>query len=59
MGRGSTFVILTKAKGWYIVQKDPDGLGNTITDQTKCGWVPAGMSMLHLPSTKPLCVLNE
>jgi len=38
------FVILTKAKGWYIVQKDPDGLGNIIPDQAKSGWVPAGKS---------------
>ncbi|WWC99472.1 hypothetical protein V866_006375 [Kwoniella sp. B9012] len=37
---GSTYVILSKAKGWYIVQKDPDGLGKS-NDATQ-GWVPAG-----------------
>ncbi|WWC58399.1 uncharacterized protein I303_100939 [Kwoniella dejecticola CBS 10117] len=37
---GSTYTILSKAKGWYIVQKDPDGLGRS-TDPTQ-GWVPAG-----------------
>ncbi|WVW82070.1 hypothetical protein I302_104075 [Kwoniella bestiolae CBS 10118] len=37
---GSTYVILSKAKGWYIVQKDPDGLGKS-SDPTQ-GWVPAG-----------------
>ncbi|WWC66584.1 uncharacterized protein I206_100487 [Kwoniella pini CBS 10737] len=37
---GSTFTILSKAKGWYIVQKDPDGFGKS-TDPTQ-GWVPAG-----------------
>ncbi|WWC86042.1 uncharacterized protein L201_000913 [Kwoniella dendrophila CBS 6074] len=37
---GSTYVILSKAKGWYIVQKDPDGLGKS-NDPTQ-GWVPAG-----------------
>jgi hypothetical protein len=36
------FVILSKAKGWYIVQKDPDGLGQIVPDNTRSGWVPAG-----------------
>lgn len=39
---GATFVILSKAKGWYIVQRDPDGFGDIIPDQAKSGWVPAG-----------------
>lgn len=43
---GATFVILSKAKGWYIVQKDPDGLGNIVPDQSRSGWVPAGELML-------------
>lgn len=41
---GATFVILSKAKGWYIVQKDPDGMGKIVPDQAKSGWVPAGAS---------------
>jgi hypothetical protein len=41
---GATFVILSKAKGWYIVQKDPDGMGQIVPDQAKSGWVPAGKS---------------
>jgi hypothetical protein len=41
---GATFVILSKAKGWYIVQKDPDGMGKIVPDQAKSGWVPAGKS---------------
>ncbi|ORY21850.1 hypothetical protein BCR39DRAFT_552741 [Naematelia encephala] len=39
---GATFVILSKAKGWYIVQKDPVGSGKIVPDQSKSGWVPAG-----------------
>ncbi|CAD6578322.1 MAG: Adaptor for signal transduction [Tremellales sp. Tagirdzhanova-0007] len=40
---GATFLILSKTtKGWYIVQKDPVGLGNIVPDQSKSGWVPAG-----------------
>ena len=35
-------MILSKAKGWYIVQRDPDGLGGITPDQSKSGWVPAG-----------------
>ncbi|OCF38560.1 hypothetical protein I317_07670 [Kwoniella heveanensis CBS 569] len=37
---GSTYIILSKAKGWYIVARDPDGLG-VPSDATQ-GWVPAG-----------------
>ncbi|KAK4684078.1 protein STE50, partial [Tremellales sp. Uapishka_1] len=46
---GATFVVLSKAKGWWIVQKDPDGMGNIVPDQTKSGWVPAGC-LLELSS---------
>ena len=48
---GSTFVILSKAKGWFIVQKDSDGLGDIVPDQSKSGWVPAGMSSQPLTSS--------
>ena len=44
MCRGATFVIMNKAKGWYVVQKDLEGLGNVVYDTSKTGWVPAGTS---------------
>ncbi|KAG5639096.1 hypothetical protein H0H81_007040 [Sphagnurus paluster] len=37
---GDTFVILSRARGWWIVQRDPTGSG--IVDPDKHGWVPAG-----------------
>ncbi|ORX34205.1 hypothetical protein BD324DRAFT_637089 [Kockovaella imperatae] len=47
---GATYVILSKAKGWYIVQRDPAGMGNITPDQSKSGWVPAGCLLeLHSP----------
>ena len=39
---GACYVIMSKAKGWYIVQRDPRGAGNITPDQSKSGWVPAG-----------------
>ncbi|KAL7423775.1 hypothetical protein Q5752_001359 [Cryptotrichosporon argae] len=39
---GSTYVVLSKTKGWWIVQKDPDALGKITPDPTQSGWVPAG-----------------
>jgi hypothetical protein len=48
-GSGATFVIMNKAKGWYVVQKDQDGLGNVVSDTSKTGWVPAGC-LLELSS---------
>jgi protein STE50 len=39
---GATFSILNKAKGWWVVQKDPEGTGATSSDETLSGWVPAG-----------------
>ena len=47
--RYSTYVVLNKTKGWYIVQKDPEGMGNIVADLTKAGWVPAGC-LLELSS---------
>lgn len=46
---GATFIILSKAKGWWIVQKDPEGFGNVVPDQSKSGWVPAGKLISLLP----------
>lgn len=40
--RGDTFVILSRARGWWVVQRDPTGSGIVDTDIVKQGWVPAG-----------------
>jgi hypothetical protein len=40
--RGDTFVILSRARGWWVVQRDPTGSGVVDTDTSKQGWVPAG-----------------
>lgn len=40
--RGDTFVILSRARGWWVVQRDPTGSGILETDTSKQGWVPAG-----------------
>jgi bZIP factor len=40
--RDDTFIILTRAHGWWVVQRDPTGLGILDTDIDKQGWVPAG-----------------
>ncbi|KAJ7872388.1 hypothetical protein B0H13DRAFT_2553738, partial [Mycena leptocephala] len=37
-----TFIILTRARGWWVVQRDPTGLGILETGIDKQGWVPAG-----------------
>jgi hypothetical protein len=42
LNSGATFTILNKAKGWWVVQKDPDGTGATSQDESLSGWVPAG-----------------
>lgn len=39
---GDTFVILSRARGWWVVQRDPTGSGVLDTDTSKQGWVPAG-----------------
>lgn len=39
---GDTFVILSRARGWWVVQRDPTGSGILETDTSKQGWVPAG-----------------
>jgi protein STE50 len=40
--RGDTFVIISRARGWWVVQRDPEGTGIVDSDTTKQGWVPAG-----------------
>ncbi|PSR76158.1 hypothetical protein PHLCEN_2v8656 [Hermanssonia centrifuga] len=39
---GDTFIILSRARGWWVVQRDPAGSGLIEPDTTKQGWVPAG-----------------
>ncbi|KAI0080129.1 hypothetical protein K474DRAFT_344864 [Panus rudis PR-1116 ss-1] len=39
---GDTFIILSRARGWWVVQRDPAGTGQVEPDVTKQGWVPAG-----------------
>jgi len=39
---GDTFIILSRARGWWVVQRDPTGSGVVHTDDVKQGWVPAG-----------------
>ncbi|KAJ7089694.1 hypothetical protein B0H15DRAFT_980173 [Mycena belliarum] len=39
---GDTFIILSRARGWWVVQRDPTGSGIVDTDIVKQGWVPAG-----------------
>lgn len=42
LSSGDTFVILSRSRGWWIVQRDPTGSGVVDTDIVKQGWVPAG-----------------
>ncbi|TFY73599.1 hypothetical protein EWM64_g10413 [Hericium alpestre] len=39
---GDTFVIVSRARGWWVVQRDPTGSGVVNSDSSKQGWVPAG-----------------
>ncbi|TCD67590.1 Protein ste50 [Steccherinum ochraceum] len=39
---GDTFLILSRARGWWVVQRDPEGSGLVEPDMSKQGWVPAG-----------------
>jgi len=39
---GDTFVIISRARGWWVVQRDSEGRGLVETDPSKQGWVPAG-----------------
>ncbi len=39
---GDTFVIISRARGWWVVQRDPEGTGVVDSDTSKQGWVPAG-----------------
>ncbi|KAI0766907.1 hypothetical protein BD413DRAFT_614900 [Trametes elegans] len=39
---GDTFIIVSRAREWWVVQRDPAGTGQVEQDVTKQGWVPAG-----------------
>ena len=39
---GDTFIILSRARGRWVVQRDPSGTGVLDTDTSKQGWLPAG-----------------
>ncbi|KZV71585.1 hypothetical protein PENSPDRAFT_650595 [Peniophora sp. CONT] len=39
---GDTFVIISRVRGWWVVQRDPQGTGTVDSDPSKQGWVPAG-----------------
>ncbi|EIW58736.1 uncharacterized protein TRAVEDRAFT_149101 [Trametes versicolor FP-101664 SS1] len=39
---GDTFIIVSRARGWWVVQRDPAGTGYVDQDPSKQGWVPAG-----------------
>jgi hypothetical protein len=58
MSRYATFVVISKARGWWIVQRDPEGRGNLIVDQTKSGWVPAGTSLYFHISLAPSLIVS-
>ena len=42
MNSGDTFVIISRKRGWWVVQRDPAGAGVVDSDTNKRGWVPAG-----------------
>lgn len=48
-----TFLVLSKAKGWWIVQRDTSGSGTTAPDSALAGWVPAGclLELARPPAT--------
>jgi protein STE50 len=39
---GDTFAILSHARGWWVVQRDPAGTGTVEIDTSKQRWAPAG-----------------
>ena len=50
MNSGDTFVIISRKRGWWAVQRDPAGAGVVDSDTSKQGWVPAGC---HLETCIP------
>jgi len=39
---GDTYIILSRSRGWWVVQRDPTGSGVIDPNIAKQGWVPAG-----------------
>ena len=39
---GDAFIIILRARGWWAVQRDPQGTGIVDSDTTQQSWVPAG-----------------
>ncbi|KAH9041315.1 hypothetical protein EDB85DRAFT_2139985 [Lactarius pseudohatsudake] len=39
---GDTFVVVSRARGWWVVQRDHTGMDILDSDTGKQGWVPAG-----------------
>lgn len=39
---GMAFVVLSKAKGWWVVQRDVSASGDVRLHNSKSGWVPSG-----------------
>ncbi|KAF9262808.1 hypothetical protein L218DRAFT_866898, partial [Marasmius fiardii PR-910] len=39
---GDTFIIISRARGWWVVQRNRQGTGVVKADFSKQGWVPAG-----------------
>jgi hypothetical protein len=42
MNSGDTFIIISRGRRWWFVQRDPGGTGVVDSDTTNQGWVPAG-----------------
>ena len=40
--RNDTFIILNRARGWWVVRRDASGSGQPDLEQSGQGWVPAG-----------------
>ena len=40
--RDDTFIILSRARGWWFVRRDSSGPGQADLKQSEQGWVPAG-----------------
>jgi hypothetical protein len=50
MNSGDTFIIISRARGRWIVQRDPAGMGVVNSDTSKQGWVPDGCLLeTHIP----------
>ena len=50
MNSGDTFIIISRARGWWIVQRDPAGMGVVSSDTSKQGRVPDGCFLeTHIP----------